>query len=248
MCVLKLSFACFAVFFIANLTLSSCQDELYPRMEVIPPPRRPVPELANNNIGWGNGFMTTARSFVASPTGQMAVQMAKEFISRSAGGNQVLSLNLTRLDLWDWELELASVKTICCNCSLLIIVLLKALIFSTGLLGAGNYSQYGRGRGLEGSELNWQRFVGIVFTLKPTVFRKIPSSTARKWIYSLDFWLLRAPTTMGASTAPVGALLFIIHSIVSLCLSFIVCMAPEHGAEYLKAGQALLEGFGIFDP
>lgn len=76
--------------------------------------------------------MTTARSFVASPTGQMAVQMAKEFISRSAGGNQVLSLNLT---------------------SLLIIVLLKALIFSTGLLGAGNYSQYGRGRVLEGSEL-----------------------------------------------------------------------------------------------
>lgn len=116
----------------AVVTLSSCQEELYPRMPVVPPPRRPVPELPNNNIGWGNGFMTTARSFVASPTGQMAVQMAKEFISRSAGGNQVLSLNLT---------------------SLLIIVLLKALIFSTGLLGAGNYSQYGRGRVLEGSEL-----------------------------------------------------------------------------------------------
>lgn len=65
---------------LAVVTFSSCQEELYPRGGVIPPPRRPVPELPNNNIGWGNGFMTTARSFVASPTGQMAVQMAKEFI------------------------------------------------------------------------------------------------------------------------------------------------------------------------
>lgn len=63
----------------------------------------------------------------------MAVSMAKEFINRSGGGNQVLSLNLT---------------------SLLVIVLLKALIFSTGLLGAGNWGQYGRGRTLEGSELS----------------------------------------------------------------------------------------------
>lgn len=115
--------------------LSLCQDgEIYPRVPIIGPPRRPMPELVNNNLGggfMGSSFMNTARSFMTSPTGQMAVSMAKEFISRSAGGNQVLSLNLT---------------------SLLIVVLLKGLIFATGLLGAGNWSQYGRGRGLEGSE------------------------------------------------------------------------------------------------
>lgn len=117
------------------VTLSLCQDELYPRMPVLPPARRPPPpDFQNQNPGSGfmsSGFMNTARNFVSSPTGQMAVTMAKEFISRSAGGNQVLSLNLT---------------------SLLIIVMLKALIFSTGLLGGVNNAQYGRGRGLEGSE------------------------------------------------------------------------------------------------
>jgi hypothetical protein len=111
------------------------QDEIYPRVPVIPPGIRPMPELVNNNLGggfMGSGFMSTARNFVSSPTGQMAVSLAKEFISRSAGGNQVLSLNLT---------------------SLLIIVLLKGLIFATGLLGAGNWGQYGRGRSLENSKL-----------------------------------------------------------------------------------------------
>jgi hypothetical protein len=32
------------------------------------------------------------------------------------------------------------------------------------------------------------------------------------------------------------------------CLYRAVCMAPEHASEYLKAGRALLEGFGVFDP
>lgn len=113
----------------------SCQQgEFYPRVPVIPPSILPMPELGNNRLGGGfmnSGFMSTARNFVSSPSGQLAVTMAKEFISRSAGGNQVLSLNLT---------------------SLLIIVLLKALIFATGLLGAGNWGQYGRGRSLENSE------------------------------------------------------------------------------------------------
>lgn len=99
----------------------------------MPPARRPLPDLGNSlGNGWSSGLMSTARNFASSPTGQFAMTMAKEFISRSAGGNQVLSLNLT---------------------SLLIIVLLKTLVFSTGLLGAGNWGQYGRGRGLEGSEL-----------------------------------------------------------------------------------------------
>lgn len=120
------------------LTIASsslCQEELYPRMPVLPPARRPPPPDLMNNLGnnWSSGLMSTARNFASSPTGQFAMTMAKEFISRSAGGNQVLSLNLT---------------------SLLIIVLLKALVFSTGLLGAGNWGQYGRGRGLEGSEFS----------------------------------------------------------------------------------------------
>jgi hypothetical protein len=32
------------------------------------------------------------------------------------------------------------------------------------------------------------------------------------------------------------------------CLYRSVCMAPEMGAEYMKAGIALLEGYGAFDP
>lgn len=114
-------------------------------MPVIPPPRRPPPNFVNNNLdrGWGSGFMSSARNFVASPTGQLALSMAKEFVSRSGGGNQVLSLNMT---------------------SLLIIVLLKALIFSTGLLGAGNWSQYGRGRGLESSKCNLRLKLSSIIT------------------------------------------------------------------------------------
>lgn len=122
------------------LTLSAsvyCQNEqiVYERMPVIPPARRPLPpELSNNHIdqnSWSNGIMKTAKNFVTSPLGQFTMSMAKEMVARSAGGNEVLSLNLT---------------------SLLILVLLKALIFATGLLGAGNWSVYGRARMLEGSK------------------------------------------------------------------------------------------------
>lgn len=119
----------------AIIGLSLC-DEEYQRQPVAAPPRRVPPEFYNNNRDSGSvvngGFMQTAKDFVASPTGQLAMSMAKEFISRSAGGSEVLSLNLP---------------------SLLILVLLKALIFSTGLLGAGNWSQYGRGRSFDGSNL-----------------------------------------------------------------------------------------------
>lgn len=87
----------------------------------------------NDNVsgGGGGGLMQTARNFVNGPMGHLAVSMAKEYISRSAGGSQVLSLNLT---------------------SLLVLVLLKALIFAAGMLGAGNWAQYGRGRGIDNSE------------------------------------------------------------------------------------------------
>lgn len=111
------------------------QNEGYDeRMPVLPPPRRPNPpptDVANNHLdrGWSGGLMQSAKTFAASPAGQLAMSMAKEYVARSYGGNQVLSLNLP---------------------SLLILVLLKALIFTTGLFGAGNFNEYGRGRVLEG--------------------------------------------------------------------------------------------------
>jgi hypothetical protein len=119
-----------------------CQNHADPfeRSPVIPPARRPLPpEIVSNNLdrGWGsNGLMQTAKNFVSSPVGQLTMSMAKEFVARSAGGNQVLSLNMS---------------------SLLVLVLLKALIFATGLLGAGNWSQYGRGRAIDGSEKQFHK-------------------------------------------------------------------------------------------
>lgn len=196
------------------VSLSLCQDELYPRLPVVPPARRPPPpEFQNNNLDrgsgfMGSGFMNTARNFVSSPTGQMAVTMAKEFISRSAGGNQVLSLNLT---------------------SLLIIVMLKALIFSTGLLGVGNYGQFGRGRGLEGSEFvkNFKSFFMDVTSVCLLCKDSIVDGAEMQLF--LGFLAAEGSKNDG-------------------CLYRAVCMSPEHGAEYMKAGQALLEGFGVFDP
>lgn len=110
-------------------------NEIYPREPIIAPPRQPPPNdininSLNNNDRWG-GMINSAKTFVASPAGQLAVTMAKEYISRSAGGGQILSLNLQ---------------------SLLVLVLLKGLIFLTGMVGVGNYGQYGRGRLLDGSE------------------------------------------------------------------------------------------------
>ncbi|KAG5676418.1 hypothetical protein PVAND_006256 [Polypedilum vanderplanki] len=175
------------------LLLSSvvkCQNnDPFERSPIIPPSRRPLPpELVNNNLdeGWGRSLMQSAKNFVASPIGQLTVSMAKEFVARSAGGNQVLSLNMG---------------------SLLILVLLKALIFATGLLGVGNYSHYGRGRMLEGNSIidgaEMQLYLGFL-------------------------------AAEGSNK--------------DACLYRAVCLEPEHATEYLKAGRALLEGFGIFDP
>ncbi|XP_053696738.1 uncharacterized protein LOC128744024 [Sabethes cyaneus] len=77
----------------------------------------------------GRGFAETAQQLIASPAGQLAVSFAKEMISRSAGNSQVLSLNLTNL---------------------LVLFLLKALIFAAGLIGAGNWGHYARGRSEDG--------------------------------------------------------------------------------------------------
>jgi hypothetical protein len=130
--------------FITFIKVIVCQNDQFERMPVVPPARRPMPEFVKNNIdeGWGQGLMQTARNFVSSPTGQLAMSMAKEFVSRSAGGNQVLSLNLS---------------------SLLILVILKALILTAGTLGAGNWSQYGRGRAIDGSERFFlHKFMSVV--------------------------------------------------------------------------------------
>ncbi|XP_058817869.1 uncharacterized protein LOC131681176 [Topomyia yanbarensis] len=77
----------------------------------------------------GRGFAESAKDLITSPAGQLAVSFAKEMISRSAGNSQVLSLNLTNL---------------------LILFLLKALIFAAGLIGAGNWGGYARGRSEDG--------------------------------------------------------------------------------------------------
>ncbi|KXJ83582.1 hypothetical protein RP20_CCG005139 [Aedes albopictus] len=85
---------------------------------------------AGPSTSMGRGFAETAKDLIMSPAGQLAVSFAKEMISRSAGNSQVLSLNLTNL---------------------LILFLLKALIFAAGLIGAGNWGAYGRGRSEGGS-------------------------------------------------------------------------------------------------
>ncbi|KAH8351172.1 hypothetical protein KR084_008973 [Drosophila pseudotakahashii] len=71
-------------------------------------------------------WLRSANSMIGSPAGHVVIQVAKELLHRSAGNSQVLSLNLTNL---------------------LIIILLKVLIFSAGMLGAGHWSAYGYGHG-----------------------------------------------------------------------------------------------------
>ncbi|XP_075144630.1 uncharacterized protein LOC142219603 [Haematobia irritans] len=72
-------------------------------------------------IKWLRGV----QDMVSSPTGHVVVKVAKELLNRSTGNSQVLSLNLTNL---------------------IIILLLKLLIFSAGVLGAGHWSNYGYAR------------------------------------------------------------------------------------------------------
>ncbi|XP_017039929.1 uncharacterized protein LOC108087184 [Drosophila ficusphila] len=71
-------------------------------------------------------WLRSASGIFGSPAGHVVIQVAKELLHRSAGNSQVLSLNLTNL---------------------LIIILLKVLIFSAGMLGAGHWSGYGYGHG-----------------------------------------------------------------------------------------------------
>ncbi|XP_062124522.1 uncharacterized protein LOC133837689 [Drosophila sulfurigaster albostrigata] len=85
-------------------------------------------------------WLRSAQGLFASPAGHVVVQVAKELLHRSAGNSQVLSLNLTNL---------------------LIIVLLKVLIFSAGLLGAGHWSSYGHGYARSAARLNGSYGLGL---------------------------------------------------------------------------------------
>lgn len=88
--------------------------------------RNDLQEISNEDGRSGRaGWFDSTQKMIAGPAGQMFVHFAKEMINRSAGNSQVLSLNLTNL---------------------FILVLLKALIFGAGIIGAGNWSQYSRGR------------------------------------------------------------------------------------------------------
>ncbi|XP_055908228.1 uncharacterized protein LOC129943040 [Eupeodes corollae] len=80
-------------------------------------------EIVERN-GQGSWFKS-AENVLAGPAGHVVVEVAKDLLSRSTGNSQVLSLNLTNL---------------------LVIILLKVLIFAAGILGAGHWSHYGRGR------------------------------------------------------------------------------------------------------
>ncbi|XP_059217366.1 uncharacterized protein LOC106096408 [Stomoxys calcitrans] len=80
-----------------------------------------VTDEPSKPLKWLRGI----QDVVSSPTGHVVVQVAKELLNRSAGNSQVLSLNVTNL---------------------LIILLLKILIFSAGMLGAGHWSNYGYAR------------------------------------------------------------------------------------------------------
>ncbi|KAH8267310.1 hypothetical protein KR018_005203 [Drosophila ironensis] len=84
------------------------------------------PQEAVTSLDRPFSWLRNAQSMFGSPAGHVVIQVAKELLHRSAGNSQVLSLNLTNL---------------------LIIVLLKVLIFSAGLLGAGHWSSYGYGYG-----------------------------------------------------------------------------------------------------
>ncbi|CAK1582903.1 unnamed protein product [Parnassius mnemosyne] len=72
-----------------------------------------------------SSFLDSAGNFLSSAGGQVMSSLAKDFISRSTGSSQVLSLNLTNL---------------------VILIILKALILAAGFFGAGtwNGNHYGR--------------------------------------------------------------------------------------------------------
>lgn len=205
---------------LVNIVL--CQEpltnEIYPQNPILPPPRQPPPPdiikttSIDNRIDRWDGFMNTAKSFVASPAGQLAVTMAKEMISRSAGGGQILSLNFQ---------------------SLLAVVLLKALVLIAGMLGVGQYNgQYARGRVLQEGEL---------LCLELFEFSMLTQCVAFLFHSSKDSFISQAEMQLYTGFLAAEG------SNYDGCLYRAVCVAPELGNEYMKAGIALLDGLSSFD-
>ncbi|XP_068630639.1 uncharacterized protein [Battus philenor] len=73
-------------------------------------------------------LLDSAGSLLTSAGGQVMSSLAKDFIARSTGSSQVLSLNLTNL---------------------VILVILKALILAAGFFGAGAWKGYHYGRSID---------------------------------------------------------------------------------------------------
>ncbi|XP_038212606.1 uncharacterized protein LOC119832875 isoform X2 [Zerene cesonia] len=73
-------------------------------------------------------FLDTAGSFLSGAGSQVMSSLAKDFIARSTGSSQVLSLNLTNL---------------------VILIVLKALVLAAGFFGAGAWKGHHYGRSLE---------------------------------------------------------------------------------------------------
>ncbi|XP_075976724.1 uncharacterized protein LOC142976965 isoform X2 [Anticarsia gemmatalis] len=81
----------------------------------------------NDTAQYGrSSFLDAAGSFLSGTGGQVVTSIARDFIARSTGSSQVLSLNLTNL---------------------VILIVLKALILAAGFFGAGAWKgghYYGR--------------------------------------------------------------------------------------------------------
>ncbi|CAH0726919.1 unnamed protein product, partial [Brenthis ino] len=75
-----------------------------------------------------SSFLDVAGSFLSGTGGQVMSSLAKDFIARSTGSSQVLSLNLTNL---------------------VILIVLKALILAAGFFGAGAWKGNHYGRSLD---------------------------------------------------------------------------------------------------
>ncbi|CAF4856259.1 unnamed protein product [Pieris macdunnoughi] len=77
------------------------------------------------------GFLNSAGSFLSGAGGQVVSSLAKDFIARSTGTSQVLSLNLTNL---------------------VILIVLKALVLAAGFFGAGAWKGHHYARSFEGNK------------------------------------------------------------------------------------------------
>ncbi|KAL4711158.1 hypothetical protein ACJJTC_009529 [Scirpophaga incertulas] len=93
-------------------------NSLLPREKTATPFKQDsIARFDNHNETTGRSyFMETAGNLLGSAGSQLVSGLAKDFISRSAGSSQVLSLNLTNL---------------------VILIVLKALILAAGFFGAG---------------------------------------------------------------------------------------------------------------